>query len=119
MGEHKSDPLDHLFAAIADPTRRAILGRLARGEARVTDIAADFPISLNSVSKHLRMLERAGLVVRTVHGREHRLRLDARPLDAAGQWIEQHRQFWQQNLAALEAFVTRDLRATPARSKRR
>ena len=66
MGEYYASQLDALFGAIADPTRRAILDRLARGEARVTEVAADFPISLNSVSKHLRMLERAGLVVRRV-----------------------------------------------------
>ena len=119
MGEYKTSQLDELFGAIADPTRRAILDRLARGEARVTDIAADFPISLNSVSKHLRMLERAGLVVRSVQGREHRLRLNAGPLDAAAAWIDHHRQFWEQNLAALEAFVTRKPRGTTHRSSRK
>src|SRR6187402_2387967 len=104
MGEYKNNQLDELFGAMADPTRRAILDRLARGEARVTDIAAGFPISLNSVSKHLRLLERAGLVVREVHGREHRLRLEAAPLDAAAQWIDTHRRFWEQSLAGLEDF---------------
>jgi DNA-binding transcriptional ArsR family regulator len=107
MGEHKSSQLDQLFGAIADPTRRAILDRLARGDARVTDIAADFPISLNSVSKHLRMLERAGLVSRSVVGREHRLSLVAEPLDAAAAWIGHHRQFWEESLAALETFIMR------------
>ena len=116
MGEYQTSPLDALFGAIADPTRRAILDRLARGEARVTDIAADFPMSLNSVSKHLRMLERAGLVVRSVHGREHRLTLNAEPLDAATQWIEHHRQFWEESLAALETFVMRKQRKTTRRS---
>ena len=119
MGEHKASQLDDLFGAIADPTRRAILDRLARGEARVTDIAADFPISLNSVSKHLRMLERAGLVVRSVHGREHRLSLQAEPLDAAAAWIEQHRQFWEQSLAGLEDFVMRKPRKTSKRSAKK
>jgi len=119
MGEYKTNQLDELFGAIADPTRRAILDRLARGEARVTDIAADFPISLNSVSKHLRMLERAGLVVRSVHGREHRLSLNAEPLDAAAQWIEQHRQFWEESLAALEDFVMRKPRKTTNRSSKK
>ena len=119
MGEYKASQLDDLFGAIADPTRRAILDRLARGEARVTDIAADFPISLNSVSKHLRMLERANLVTRSVHGREHRLSLNAEPLDAAAEWIEHHRQFWEDSLAALEDFVMRKPRKTPKRSTRK
>lgn len=119
MGEYQTSPLDALFGAIADPTRRAILDRLARGEARVTDIAADFPMSLNSVSKHLRMLERAGLVVRSVHGREHRLTLNAEPLDAATQWIEHHRQFWEESLAAQETFVMRKQRKTTRRSSQK
>jgi DNA-binding transcriptional ArsR family regulator len=118
MGEYKTSPLDQLFGAIADPTRRAILDRLARGEARVTEIAADFPISLNSVSKHLRMLERAGLVVRRVQGRDHYLSVNAEPLDAAAQWIDHHRQFWEQSLAALEQFVMRKPRTTEKTRKR-
>jgi DNA-binding transcriptional ArsR family regulator len=105
MGEYQASPLDDLFGAIADPTRRAILDRLALGDARVTDVAAAFPISLNSVSKHVRMLERAGLVTRTVTGREHLLALRPEPLDEAARWIEQHRQFWEQSLAGLESFV--------------
>lgn len=113
MGEYKDNQLDELFGAMADPTRRAILDRLVRGEARVTDIAAHFPISLNSVSKHLRMLERAGLVVRSVNGREHLLRLNAESLDAAAAWIERHRQFWEQSLAGLEKFVMRKPRTSP------
>src|SRR5437867_11525484 len=71
--------LDTVFAALADPTRRAILARLAHGDARVTELAAPMPMSLNAVSKHLRVLEEAGLVRRTVAGREHRLALDAAP----------------------------------------
>jgi len=119
MGEYQASQLDELFGAIADPTRRAILDRLAGGEARVTEIAADFPISLNSVSKHLRMLERAGLVARRVQGRDHYLSLNVEPLDAAAQWIEHHRQFWEQSLAALEQFVLRKPRTTPKRSSRK
>lgn len=119
MGEYRANQLDEIFGAIADPTRRAILDRLALGEARVTDIAADFPISLNSVSKHLRMLERAGMVVRSVQGREHRLSLNAKPFDAAAQWIDRHRQFWEASLAALEEFVVRKPRTTAKRRSRR
>lgn len=107
MGEYQDNPLDALFGAMADPTRRAILERLARGEARVTDVAADFPISLNSVSKHVRMLERAGLVERTVKGREHLLALNPGAMDEAARWIEHHRQFWEASLARLDEFVTR------------
>jgi DNA-binding transcriptional ArsR family regulator len=113
MGEYEASPLDDLFGAIADPTRRAILDRLALGDARVTDVAAAFPISLNSVSKHVRMLERAGLVTRTVSGREHLLALRPEPLDEAARWIEQHRQFWEASLAGLESFVLGRQQAPP------
>jgi DNA-binding transcriptional ArsR family regulator len=94
--------LDHTMLALADPTRRAILERLAAGEARVTELARPFPISLNSVSKHIRMLERARLVRRRVVGREHRLSLDPAPLDEAAAWIEARRAFWSARLDALE-----------------
>jgi DNA-binding transcriptional ArsR family regulator len=72
--------LDHVIAAISDPTRRAIISRLARGPARISDVAALFPMSLTEVCKHVRVLERAGLVQRTRHGRENRLELSAEPL---------------------------------------
>ena len=98
--------LDATMGALADGTRRAILARLASGDARVTDLAAAFPISLNSTSKHIRMLERAGLVRRTVRGREHVLSLDAAPLAEAAAWIAHYRRFWDDRLAALDAFVT-------------
>ena len=97
--------LDRTLQAIADPTRRAILARLATGEARVTDIAAPFAMSLNAVSKHLRVLEQAGLVRREVRGREHRLSFDPAPLDEAADWIEHHRRFWSQQLDSLESFL--------------
>ncbi len=106
MGEHQSARLDGVFNALCDPTRRAILARLTDADARVTDIAADFPISLNSISKHIRMLERAGLVRRAVSGRDHVLSLNAAPLSEAAQWIERYRRFWEGRLAALDAYVT-------------
>jgi DNA-binding transcriptional ArsR family regulator len=106
MGEQPAAVLDRVFAAVSDPTRRAILARLADADARVTDVASDFPISLNSTSKHIRVLERAGLVRRTVRGREHVLALDAAPLAEAAQWIEHYRRFWGEQLASLDAFVT-------------
>jgi DNA-binding transcriptional ArsR family regulator len=106
MGEYQSNQLDGVFNALCDPTRRAILARLTDTDARVTDIAADFPISLNSISKHIRMLERAGLVTRSVQGRDHVLSLNAGPLADATEWLEHYRRFWNDRLAALEKFVT-------------
>lgn len=94
--------LDRTLTALADPTRRAILQRLSLGESRVTDLAKPFPISLNSVSKHLRVLERAQLVTRRRLGREHWLSFNRRPLDEAAAWIEAQRAFWNQRLDALE-----------------
>ena len=105
MGEYRSARLDGVFNALCDPTRRAILARLSGSEARVTEIAADFPISLNSVSKHIRMLERAGLVKRAIVGRDHLLSLDAAPLAEAQAWIEKYRSFWDDSLAALDKYV--------------
>ena len=92
--------------ALADPTRRAILQRLSHGEARVTDIARPFPMSLNGVSKHIRVLERAGLVRRRRVGKEHLLSLDARPLDDAATWIESQRAQWTSRLDALEKAIS-------------
>jgi DNA-binding transcriptional ArsR family regulator len=106
MGEYSSTRLDGVFNALCDPTRRAILARLTNTDARVTDIAAGFPISLNSISKHIRMLERAGLVLRKVSGRDHVLSLNAAPLSEAAEWIEGYRRFWEGRLAALDAYVT-------------
>jgi DNA-binding transcriptional ArsR family regulator len=101
-------PLDNTMIALADPVRRSILQRLEGGEARVTDLAEPFDISLNSVSKHIRLLERAGLVRRRRAGREHYLSLDPRPLDAAAAWIEERRRFWAGRLDTLEATIAAD-----------
>lgn len=98
--------LDHALTALADPTRRAILARLTRGEARVTDLAAPFGISLNSVSKHIRMLERAELVRRRKAGREHLLSFNPAALDAAQAWIEAQRAVWAGTLQALDHLLT-------------
>ena len=94
--------LDHTLTALADPTRRAILARLAQGEARVTEIAAPFPMSLNSVSKHIRLLERAKLVRRRVVGREHILNFDPEPLAAAETWIAAQKALWVWRLDQLD-----------------
>ena len=93
-----------MLAAIADPTRRAILNRLARGDARVTDIAEPFAMSLAAVSKHVQTLERAGLVRRERRGREHTLSLDARPLRQVVRWTSRYERFWNERLDRLEAY---------------
>lgn len=100
-----SAPLDHTLMALADPTRRAILQRLSRGEARVTELARPFAISLNSVSKHIRVLERARLVRRRRLGRDHILSFDGAPLDAAAAWIETQRTLWAERLDVLDAML--------------
>ena len=97
--------LDETLGALADPTRRAILARLAQGEARVTDIARPFPISLNSVSKHVRMLERAKLVRRRIEGREHFLTLTPGSLDEAAAWIDAQRKLWTWRLGELDRIM--------------
>jgi len=112
MGEYCSSELDNVFNALCDPTRRAILARLTDTDARVTDVASAFPISLNSVSKHIRMLERAGLVRRSIVGRDHVLSLNAGPLAEAQAWIEKYRRFWEGRLAALDHYVTNKKRKT-------
>jgi DNA-binding transcriptional ArsR family regulator len=94
--------LDHVLGALADPTRRAILLRLSRGEARVTDLAAPFHISLNSVSKHIRILERARLVQRRRAGREHVLSRNLRPLNEAAAWIQTLQAQWNGRIDRLE-----------------
>ena len=113
--------LDRTLVALADPTRRAILARLSAGEARVTDLAAPFSISLNSVSKHIRMLERARLVRRRIAGKEHLLSFDRRPLDEVTGWLERHRIMWTQSLEALDRLLVEEdqaaLEKAPARKK--
>jgi DNA-binding transcriptional ArsR family regulator len=110
---HPAEPmLDQVYGAIADPTRRAILAVLAGGEATVGALAERFPISFNGVSKHVKVLERAGLVDRTIHGREHRLKLNPVPLRAAAGWLEHYRAFWETRLDGLEAFLAKQQRST-------
>jgi DNA-binding transcriptional ArsR family regulator len=110
--------LDDTLLALADTTRRAILERLSAGEARVTDLAAPFDISLNSVSKHIRILERADLVRRRVVGRDHYLSFNAGPLNEASRWIERHRAFWTGRLDALEAALRAEDAIDAAKKKR-
>ena len=100
--------LDLAFAALSDPTRRDIVRRLAEGHARVTDLAEPFDMSLNAVSKHLKVLERAGLVRRTRSGREHHIALDPKPIRRIASWASRYERFWNERLDNLEAFVRRN-----------
>src|SRR5262245_9833869 len=101
----EDERLDAVFGALADPTRRRILARLASGPASVTELAEPFEMSLPAVSKHLRVLENAGLLQRKVDGRVHSCSLDASPLEAADEWIERTRGFWVDTLEELARFV--------------
>jgi len=100
------DPtLDATFAALADPTRSAILARLASGQASVAELAEPFSMSQPAISKHLRVLERAGLISRSRDAQRRPRRLEARPLAQASEWIEQYRQFWEGNFQRLDALL--------------
>jgi len=101
--------LDRVYGAIASPTRRAILTLLAAGEVNVGQLAERFPLSFNAVSKHVKVLERAGLVSRRVRGREHRVRLRPGPLREAARWLARQRAFWDSRLDALEASLRDDV----------
>lgn len=105
MVEQTTRRLDATFSALAHPTRRDLLRRLAAGEATVTELAAPYEISLAAVSKHLQILEGAGLLRRRVEGREHRLSLEAGPMRDAAAWLAHYRRFWEESLDALEALV--------------
>jgi DNA-binding transcriptional ArsR family regulator len=108
MVEHSPDAeLDRIFSALADPTRRAILRGLMRRPAAINEIAKPFPVSLNAISKHLMVLERAGLLRREIRGRKHYCWIEPRPLREADEWLEHYRQFWEQRINALEAYVAR------------
>jgi DNA-binding transcriptional ArsR family regulator len=120
LGEYVAVDLDDTLIALADETRRSILKRLASGEARVTELAEPFDISLNSVSKHIRLLERAGLVQRRVSGRDHYLSLDPKPFDELSQWMVRTREFWNSRLDALEAALrAEDAIESAAKSSKR
>lgn len=105
--------LDQTLMALADPTRRALLHRLSEGEARVTELARPFAMSLNAVSKHLHVLERARLVTRRKAGRDHYLSINPKPLDQAAAWIEAQRTAWNTRLDALDAMLKAEDAAKP------
>ena len=104
-----TDALDATFAALADPTRRAILARLASGEATVTELAEPFDMTLPGVSKHLKVLERAGLISRSRVAQSRPCRLEAAPLGEAADWVEDYRRFWEGSFDRLEDYL-RELR---------
>ena len=110
MVKYSSRTLNRTFAALADPTRRRILANLARGDKCVTHLAKPHAMSLPAVSKHLRVLEKAGLLRRRRYGRVHEMRLDAKPLRQAGQWVEEYRKFWQGSLDRLAEYLEKQNR---------
>ena len=105
MVKYTPAQLDRTFAALADPTRRRILEHLAQGDRCVTDLAKPYSMSLPAVSKHLRVLEKAGLVRRQRSGRVHRLNLEAAPMQQASQWIEEYRRFWEESFDRLGEYL--------------
>lgn len=102
-----TDRLSVIFAALADPTRRDILARLAQGEATVTELAEPFPISLPAISRHLKVLEQAGLITRSRSAQWRSSTLNAEPLREATEWMEPYRRFWDDNFTRLDAHLAR------------
>jgi len=105
MVKYSPTTLNRTFAALADPTRRRLLAHLARGDRRVTDLARPHAMSLPAVSKHLRVLEKAGLLRRRRYGRVHEMQLDAKPLQQAAKWVEEYRKFWEGSLDRLAEYL--------------
>src|SRR2546430_13950564 len=101
----QADPLSATFSALADPTRRAILARLSAGEASVTDLAAPFDMSLPAVSKHLKVLERAGLIARGREAQWRPCRLEAAPLREVAEWVDHYRRSWEQSFDRLDEYL--------------
>ena len=99
------DSLSATFAALADPTRRAILGRLAKGEKSVTELAEPFDMSMPAISKHLKVLERAGLIARGREAQWRPCRLEAKPLKDVANWVEHYRKFWDESFDRLDAYL--------------
>ena len=118
MVDNSSPRLDAVFGALADPTRRAMLRDLAKQPRTIGELAAPFDISLAGASKHIQVLERAGLIRREIQGRVHLCRLDARPLHAGAEWIRHYEKFWNSRLDALEALLKAEDAARPAAKKK-
>jgi DNA-binding transcriptional ArsR family regulator len=111
MVKYSPTSLNRTFAALADPTRRRILAHLARGDRCVTDLARPHAMSLPAVSKHLRVLEKAGLLRRRRYGRVHQLKLEAKPMQQAAEWVEEYRKFWEGSLDRLAAYLEKTNKA--------
>jgi DNA-binding transcriptional ArsR family regulator len=114
MVKYPSATLNRTFAALADPTRRRILAHLAQGDKRVTHLARPHAMSLPAVSKHLRVLEKAGLLRRRRYGRVHEMQLDAKPLKQAAQWVAEYRKFWEGSLDRLADYLQK---TSPSKKK--
>jgi DNA-binding transcriptional ArsR family regulator len=118
MVKYSAATLNRTFAALADPTRRRILSHLARGNHRVTHLARHHDMSLPAVSKHLRVLEKAGLLRRRRYGRVHEMELEAKPLKQAAAWVEEYRKFWEGSLDRLADFLEKTRNQKPKREKK-
>jgi DNA-binding transcriptional ArsR family regulator len=114
----QADQLSATFSALADPTRRAILARLAKGQASVTELAQPFDMTMPAISKHLKVLERAGLVERGREAQWRPVRLDAGPLKDVDAWVERYRRFWEQSLDRLDTYLN-ELQKGDKRNARR
>ena len=108
MVKHRAGSLDAVFAALADPIRRGILERLAQGETTVGELAAPYQVSAPAISRHLRVLESAGLMERTKRGRIHRCRLRTEPMNEAERWLAEHAAFWEQRLDRLGEYLEQE-----------
>src|ERR1700745_575284 len=117
MVKYSAGNLDRTFAALADPTRRRILAHLARGNRPVTHLARPHAMSLPAVSKHLRVLEQAGLLLSRRYGRVHEMELNAEPLKKAAQWVEEYRKFWEGSLDRLAAYLEKTNKASDKKGK--
>src|SRR5437660_6240103 len=117
MVKYSSKNLNRTFAALADPTRRRILAHLARGDRCVTALARPHAMSLPAVSKHLRVLEKAGLLRRRRYGRVHQLNLEAKPMKDAARWIDEYRKFWEGSLDRLAAYLEETNKRTGKKGK--
>jgi DNA-binding transcriptional ArsR family regulator len=109
MVKHRAESLDAVFAALADPIRRGILERLAQGETSVGELAAPYKVSAPAISRHLRVLEAAGLMERTKRGRVHRCRLRTEPMHSAEKWLAEHTAFWEAHLDRLGEFLEQEM----------
>src|SRR5206468_1960404 len=115
----EEDPLSTTFSALADPTRRAILARLARGEASVTELATPFDMTMPAISKHLKVLERAGLIVRGRAAQWRPCRLRPQPLQDVAEWVEHYRRFWAASFDRLDVYLAELQRKEKSRARKR